>query len=115
MFLMGGESANGARLGIIADIWQQPLGLLCGSWLSSINVLKKRRHLETRCPAIDHHWQMKVHVDGLLSEHCERFIREKKGFAAGSEKTLNRNSSSGMIQSSVFATSPLVGPSLNTM
>jgi len=57
MFLMGGENANGARLGIIADIWERPLGLLCGSWLSSINVLKKRRHLETHCPAIDPHWQ----------------------------------------------------------
>ncbi len=60
MFLMGGESTNGARLGIIADIWERPLGLLCGSWLSSINILKKRRHLETPCPvieAIDPHWQ----------------------------------------------------------
>lgn len=59
MFLMGGENANGARLGIIEDIWERPLGLYCGSWLSSINVLKKRRHLETRCPAIDPHWQNK--------------------------------------------------------
>lgn len=78
MFLMGGESTNGARLGIIADIWERPLGLLCGSWLSSINVLKKRRHLETPRPAIDPHWKNETHVDGLLSGRCARFIKEER-------------------------------------